>query len=92
MDPDGAKVAIDQLYGKAVAKHSKPLFVEVSQVSECSLWERNKRAGAGLGAIGLGLNGHVAVTTLRLTCQFLPHLFTQEPEPFSMLHHSLCNR
>jgi hypothetical protein len=35
MDPEGARAAIDQLYGIAVAKHSKPLIVEVSQVSEC---------------------------------------------------------
>lgn len=32
MDREGARAAIDQLHGKAVAKHSKPLVVEVSQV------------------------------------------------------------
>ncbi len=36
MDPEGASNAIEQLYGKAVAKHSKPLIVEVSQVGVAS--------------------------------------------------------
>ena len=33
MEPESAKLAIDGLHGKAVAKFSKPLIVEVSQVS-----------------------------------------------------------
>ena len=33
MDPESAKQAIDGLHGKAVAKFSKPMIVEVSQVS-----------------------------------------------------------
>ena len=32
MDPDGAQLTIDKLHGKAVAKTSKPLVIEVSQV------------------------------------------------------------
>ncbi len=32
MDPEGARNAIEHLYGKAVAKQKNPLVVEVSQV------------------------------------------------------------
>ena len=33
MEPKGAQIAIDNLHGKAISKHSKPMIVELSNVS-----------------------------------------------------------